>query len=611
MKINKVIVFIALFIIVPLMVSQSVNAEMFMTKAAAAVIKSISDINVNLTQNDKFVFPNKVKAQLTNGKTTDTAITWDKKSIATNKIGVYVSYGTVKGYSKKVKLTVNVYAAIKSIDGATINTRQGETTSLPNTISATLTDGTKRSVDVAWSSKIDTSKVGTYVIEGVVKGFKDKVKTIVKVNPKILTVNQIEAKVTLGSNYELPRKVEAILSNNTKDFVEVKWNAKSVDTANVGTIIVEGSIEGYSSKVYLVVNISPKTIQDVAKESSKVLLLYTYDKHGFIISTGSGFIVSEDGKVLTNFHVVDGANKVRAVNDNGEYIDIKGIYTYNKDQDIALLQLDSTKKFPYVQLGDSDKLQQGERIIAIGSPKGFQNTLSEGLVSSFRKDMRSGFADIQISAAISPGSSGGALFNMNGEVVGITYAKINGGENINFAIPINEAKLLMGNTSNLSPISTIEKYDEKIAYAAFENYLQETYDYFWLGDTKIYLDDFDVELSSDGKIMEIYAYISDNKNNYQNYQKVMRDISDIQKNSVKVEVQQWIYKPLKDGKNFFPDKDMYLGLYTVALFDKNPSDPEWDYTVYDKELGKWVCYDTEVLCTEKNDEFIFRWMKNY
>jgi S1-C subfamily serine protease len=597
--------------ILPFMVSQAVSAEMLMTKAAPAVIKNISDVNISLTQNEKFIFPSKVKAQLTDGKITEVAAKWDKKSIATDKTGVFVSYGTVKGYSKKVKLTLSVSASIKSLNDVSISARQGGIVTLPNTISANLSDGLKKNVDVIWSKKVDTSKAGTFVIEGTVKGFTSKAKAIVKVGPKIIVVNQLEVKVALGSDYKLPSKVEAVMADNSKEFVEVKWNKQKVDTANVTTTIIEGTINGYDSKVYLVVNVIQKTVQDVAKESNKILLLYIYDKNGFKIASGSGFIVSEDGKVLTNFHVVDGASKIKAVNNNGEYIDIKGIYYYSKEQDIALLQLDTNSKLPYVKLGDSDSIEQGDSIVAIGSPKGLQNSLSEGIISSLRKDIRSGYSDIQISAAISPGSSGGALFNMNGEVIGITYAKANGGENINFAIPINEAKAILNKTNTLSPISTIEKFDKETAYKGFENFLYEKYTYFWANGIKINIDGFNVTESKDGKMLDISVYIYDDNGHYDDFQKAMKQGDAKQKEAAKIEVQQWIYLPLKDGMDYFPDKEVYLAVYTIVLLNKQPPNGDWDYVHYDSEVGKWVCGDMEIICTERKGEYLFDWTQKY
>lgn len=608
---NKLKMLIVILTIISLLITLPVSGDMLRTKAPAITIKNITDISVILFQNEKYIMPNKVKAQMSNGKLADTVVTWNTKSISTSKLGEYTSLGTVKGYSKKVKLTVKVLAPIKSIENINLSARQTDNIVLPNTINAVLTDGTKKLVDVVWSKKLDTSKVGSYDIEGIVKGFKDKVKATITVRPRIVTIEKIEEEIKLGSNYALPKKVEVILSDNSREYLDVKWNKQKVDTSYEGSTVVEGSIGGYSGKVYLVVNVKQSSVKDIAKESSKVLLLYIYDKHGFKIASGSGFVVSEDGKILTNFHVVDGASKIKAVDNNGNYIDIKGIYYYNEEQDLALLQLDSSNKFPYVKLGDSDSLQLGEQVVAIGSPKGLQNSISEGIVSRIKKGFRDGYTDIQVSAAISSGSSGGALFNMKGEVVGITYAKLDNAENVNFAIPINEAKAIMNNINTLSPISTIEKYDEKTAYVGFENFLYEKYTKLYIKDTKVNIDGFSVREADNGKALEILMFISDENGDYADYQKAMKQNTPRLKEEAKIDVQQYIYLPLKDGVESFKDKDVYLGVYSVVLFDKQPSTGDWDDVQFNEELGKWVGYDLEVVCTEQDGEYHYKWMQEY
>lgn len=611
MKKNRFTMLIVVLTIMSLLITLPVSGDMLRAKAPAVTIKSISDIGVTLYQNDKYIMPSKIKAQMSNSKLADVAVTWDKKSISTSMLGEYTSLGTVKGYTKKIKLTVKVVAPIKSIDNITLNARQGEAVIMPTTVAAVLTDGTKQPVNVIWSKKADTSKIGEFTIEGTVNGFKSKVKANVIVKHKIVTVNQIEEKVSLNTSYKLPNKVEAILANNTREYVDVTWNKQIIDTKTSGTTIVEGSIKGYNEKVFLVVTVAQMTVKDIAKESNKVLLLYAYDKHEFEIASGSGFIVSEDGKILTNYHVIEGASSIKAVDNNGKSIKIKGIYYYNEEQDIALLQLDSNNKFPYVKLGDSDDLMQGDEIVAIGSPRGLQNSVSEGIVSRVRKDARAGYDDLQISAAISPGSSGGPLFNMKGEVVGITYAKLKDAENINFAIPINEAKPIISREKTLSPISVISKEDEKPTYEGFVNFLYQKYTYFWLGDFKVHMDGFDVREADNGRALEIIMYISDEKGHYADYQKAMKQASSNQKEEFKAAVQQYIYLALKDGIEKFPDKDVYVGFYSLVFLNEEPNYNDWDDVRYDEELKKWVCGDLEIVCTEQDGEYFYKWIQNY
>lgn len=199
-------------------------------------------------------------------------------------------------------------------------------------------------------------------------------------------------------------------------------------------------------------------VKEIAKNNTSVLLLKCFDKDNTLIGTGSGFLVSQDGKVLTNFHVIEGASKIKAISHDEKEYDVEGVLNYSTERDIAILSVKGLSNLPCLAMGDSDKLDLGESIVAIGSPLGLQNTVSTGIVSSIRKSLIrdvAGAKDIQISAPISSGSSGGALFNAKGEVVGITYAGFTEiGQNLNFAIPINEAKALL-QTTKLKTLSEL------------------------------------------------------------------------------------------------------------------------------------------------------------
>ena len=161
---------------------------------------------------------------------------------------------------------------------------------------------------------------------------------------------------------------------------------------------------------------------------------------------GSGFIIDPTGLVLTNHHVVDGADtlKIRLHNDKEYTATLIGS---DSKTDVALLQIvrdaGDTEPFPYVKLGDSDKLEVGEWVIAIGNPFGLSHTVTTGIVSAKGRDIGAGPYDefIQTDAAINPGNSGGPLLNLKGEVVGMNTAIISGSSGgnvgIGFATPIN------------------------------------------------------------------------------------------------------------------------------------------------------------------------------
>lgn len=160
---------------------------------------------------------------------------------------------------------------------------------------------------------------------------------------------------------------------------------------------------------------------------------------------GSGFIISNDGYIITNNHVIDGADKIKVtLNDKSTY-SAKLIGT-DKDTDVAILKINSKKKLKYLNLGDSKALKVGQWAIAIGNPFGLNNTMTVGIISA---KGRSGmgienYEDfIQTDASINPGNSGGPLVDINGNVIGINTAilsKSGGNMGIGFAIPINMVK---------------------------------------------------------------------------------------------------------------------------------------------------------------------------
>jgi serine protease Do len=157
---------------------------------------------------------------------------------------------------------------------------------------------------------------------------------------------------------------------------------------------------------------------------------------------GSGFIVSPDGYILTNAHVVENADEVTVkTTDRREYT--AKVVGVDEQSDVAVLKIDA-KNLPTVQLGDPDKLRPGEWVVAIGSPFGFENSVTAGIVSATSRAMPGGNYTpfIQTDVAVNPGNSGGPLFNMNGEVVGINsqiYSRTGGYMGVSFAIPINVA----------------------------------------------------------------------------------------------------------------------------------------------------------------------------
>jgi serine protease Do len=155
---------------------------------------------------------------------------------------------------------------------------------------------------------------------------------------------------------------------------------------------------------------------------------------------GSGFILSPDGLIMTNAHVVDGADEVIVTLTDKREFKAK-IIGADKRSDVAIVKIEATG-LPAVKVGDVNRLKVGEWVMAIGSPFGLDNTVTAGIVSAKQRDTGDYLAFIQTDVAINPGNSGGPLINMRGEVVGINsqiYSRSGGSMGISFAIPMDEA----------------------------------------------------------------------------------------------------------------------------------------------------------------------------
>ncbi|MEN6390426.1 MAG: stalk domain-containing protein [Syntrophomonas sp.] len=216
---------------------------------------------------------------------------------------------------------------------------------------------------------------------------------------------------------------------------EVMWDAPS-ETVSV----VVSDTDNLPSNTQIMEHLGPTVVEVTAK-----------DKAGAPYAYGSGVIVSSDGKIVTNYHVLEGATQVEVKLEDGKTYTCKGMLGYDADRDIAVLKIEASG-LPRAELGDSDRVITGDRILTIGCPQGLERTMSDGLVSSTRTFEKQKY--IQISAPIDHGSSGGALIDKTGQVIGITCATIEYAQNLNFAIPINDVKDII-KTENFSPFTSV------------------------------------------------------------------------------------------------------------------------------------------------------------
>jgi serine protease Do len=188
---------------------------------------------------------------------------------------------------------------------------------------------------------------------------------------------------------------------------------------------------------------SPSEVSRTFVEAAKrIKPAVVHIKVGTRGATGSGVIVSSDGYILTNNHVASAANELSVKLADGRELRARRIGVDSRT-DLALIKVEA-QNLPYATLGDSSKLEQGEWVIALGSPFGLEQTMTAGIVSAIGRKFNGPYDNyIQTDASINPGNSGGALVNMNGEVIGINtsiLSKGGGSEGVGFAIPSNLAR---------------------------------------------------------------------------------------------------------------------------------------------------------------------------
>ena len=197
--------------------------------------------------------------------------------------------------------------------------------------------------------------------------------------------------------------------------------------------------------------VNAQTPQQIAKKAfGSTVLLVMEDANGQPISLGSGFFV-RNGQIATNLHVIEGATRgyAKLVGQKTKY-DIEGITAIDPQRDLVILKVSALGQ-QVLSLGDSNAVQVGESVYAVGNPRGLEGTFSQGIISSIREVGTDKL--LQITAPISPGSSGGPVLNGSGEVIGVSVATFRGGQNLNFAIPSNYLKALVAQVGPAKPFS--------------------------------------------------------------------------------------------------------------------------------------------------------------
>jgi S1-C subfamily serine protease/antitoxin component YwqK of YwqJK toxin-antitoxin module len=278
-------------------------------------------------------------------------------------------------------------------------------------------------------------------------------RTILSTNGKTTVILQLDSVVARVNNVEFILDVPAKIEGG-RTLVPLRFIGESFGI-DVGWDAQSRKINMTEQKQ---INL---TVEDVSKNINSVVFIEMFDKQGEAMGSGSGFFIEEDGTLVTNYHVINKAFEIKVTTNDDYVYSVNKILGYDKERDIAIIKVDNkSKTFEAVVLGDSDDVKIGQAIVSIGTPLmgSLKNTVSTGIVSNIRDGIRDvlNSKDIQITSPISMGNSGGALLNMQGQVIGITYAGVKDGQNLNFAIPINELKLIKTDSSY-----TVKNFYEK------------------------------------------------------------------------------------------------------------------------------------------------------
>lgn len=184
-----------------------------------------------------------------------------------------------------------------------------------------------------------------------------------------------------------------------------------------------------------------RNLQEIIEDTKQATVtVYTFDEYGSPLGSGSAFFIDKNGTAITNYHVLDGATKATVKTFDGKEFEIDSVLVSNRKKDIIKFSLknDENHKFKYLTFAD-EAPQQGDKVYNISSPLGLEQTFSDGVISATRSDSHGEV--IQITAPISPGSSGSAIINEQGEVVAVATYLMKGGQNLNFGVRLSEETL--------------------------------------------------------------------------------------------------------------------------------------------------------------------------
>jgi len=330
-----------------------------------------------------------------------------------------------------------------------------------------------------------------------------------------------------------------------------------------------------------------------AKCSPAVFYIEIYDKKGTAIASGRGFFIDSNGTAVTNFHVIGEAHSAKIqVSDTGEFYSVTGVWDYSIANDWAVIQTDC-KSSNYLSVADPSTVVGASTVYAIGSPLGLQNTISQGIISNpARVDGETTY--IQTSAAISSGSSGGALINKYGQVIGITSAGYAEGQNLNLALPMTyltdftkeetvSHDILSEVVSYLSAYYALEAFTLEYAQEYDEDLGHNFYKVTQRQGTYV---EYNLYYKEDNDYTDVYVYYESRNSHAFHY------FFDISSNSTET-LTYYVYQAYENGEF----KTVSKG---EAKFDASEYSASFEYPFYEHSCPERLDYDS-VCATELHD----------
>ena len=335
--------------------------------------------------------------------------TWSAKAIPDNATNKQITWTA----GNPGVATVDQNGKIVGIKPGQCNITASTPDGVNKAVLLTVTSNDPTDLQLAGKTNITVGEVTTWTAKVLPESAKTTV-TWTAGNPSVATVDQS------GTIFGLKAgqcNITASISNGIKRTVMV-------------TVTGSGTVPAGSSGGVL------SAEQIYAKCSPAVFYIEVYDAAGKAKASGSGFFIDSNGTAVTNYHVIKGAHSAKILrSDNKATYNVEGAYDYSSANDWAVIKIEGSG-FPYLTRADASTIVGGASVYAIGSPQGLENTISEGIISNPNRVLDN-VTYIQTTAAISHGSSGGALINKYGQVLGITSAGISEAENIGFALPVS------------------------------------------------------------------------------------------------------------------------------------------------------------------------------